>query len=294
MRASHVWVLGALLCSVSLAVAAKPRVREFALTLPVSTPLSVDVRVPQPELVIEGNEVDADLFGGGLIGWAIASSKNQKREAATATAGSALQEATRAIDFAQPVLARLNGALANGYATALGEGRALTGSAAELSDGAAETNDQGRLTLVYRYALTSDYRYLRVTMVALLPAAGAPGHAYANKFTFFNRLPELPTVKGSAARAQVWSALGTEKFRGLVDEGMATLADALVYDLKSSGTVAGGKKMIYHELAQGVLGEARTESEIDGFDLGRHKDGSLVVMPKSCMQQKCWSIFSTD
>ena len=294
MREVRALLLGALLCSLSFAVQAKERVREYALTLPAPTPVSVDVRVPQSELAIEGNDVDADLFGGGLIGWAIASNKNEKRQAATASAASTLQEATRTIDFAQPVRARLEAALANGYFASVGEGRALTGAPAELTAEAADLTNPGRLTLVYRYALTADYRYLRITMVALLPAAGGTGHAYANKFTFFNRLPELPALKSSAERSQVWATLGADKFRGLVDEGMATLADALVYDLKASGTVAGGKKMIYHELAQGVLGEARTETEVDGFDLGRHKDGSLVAMPKSCMQQKCWSIFSTN
>lgn len=289
----------ALLCGLVLSglagtALAKDRVREFALALPMASPVAVDVRVPQAELAIEGNEVDADLFGGGLLGWAIASNKNEKRQAQAADAAGSLREATRGHDFAGPVLARLQPALAGQAFPAATAGQALVGDAAALADGAPEARDAGRLTVAYRYALTADYRYLRITMVAVLPATGGTANAYANKFTYFDRLPELVDMKGSATRAQAWSALGAERFNAMVDRGMATLGDALVYDLGSTGAAAGGKKMIYHERAQGVLGEARTETEVDGFDLGRHKDGSIVVMPRTCMQKKCWSIFSTD
>jgi len=277
----------------ALSAGAKDKIRKSSITLPYAAPVAVDVIVPQDEVVVEGNEVDPDLFGGGLIGWGLSKDKNQARTRNTAPATQVLAAATHGVDFAKPIAEQLKPALADGYFSQLGEVRALSGDGAGSDEG--DTLKPGKLYVSYRYGMTSDFNYLRIIQIASLAGEAPEKYAYHNFFIYYMRLPETIPMKNSKDRAAAWGAVAPERFKAMVGDGLSTLAKALVFDLKASGEVPkGGKKMIYHDLVPGVLQEAHVETEIDGMDVGRNKDGSVAVLPKDCSEHKCWSIFQTD
>jgi hypothetical protein len=130
--------------------------------------------------------------------------------------------------------------------------------------------------------------------VATLPVEASGPNVYHNFFYYYVRLPETIPLKNSKDRSVAWAAIGPDRLKAMVGDGLSTLAKALVYDLKSTGEMSKGKKVIFHDIVPGVLQEMRVETEIDGMDVGHVKDGTVAVMPKDCSEHKCWSIFQSD
>jgi hypothetical protein len=254
------------------------------LTIPVSTPVAVDIYLPQKQ--IYALDISTNPMMGGLVGALMmnkADGINDRQDGVAARLMADMPE----IDYGK--------LLHDAFAEHVGPGqfaqiKRITvhrSTPAEVEKATPGDPDEQTLSLVVRYYLSPALRDLRVVMAARLgPRALVTAPPRANRHPDFNQylVYDVPGTKRTFAseesRSAVWSDMGGDAIANHVRAGMEDVMAMLAYELGARPTFGRvpGKQIAWAEGQTFNYGVA--ESHMGDRMLVRLRNGVLVSLPE--------------
>lgn len=256
-----------------------------ALTLPVSSPLAVDIYLPQEQLYaleISNNP----MLVGGLVGALIMNKNDSTNDRQDGIAGRLMADAPE-VDYGQLLHDAFVKHVGPAQFTQIKRVTVHRASPADVEKATPGDPDEQTLSLVVRYYLSPALRDLRIVMAARLgPRAlvtAPPSTSQQPAFTQF-LIYDVPGLKRTFAseesRTAVWTGMGGGAIADHVRAGMESVMAMLAYELGTGPSFGRlpGKQIAWAEGQTFNYGVA--ESHAGDRMLVRLRNGVLVSLPE--------------
>lgn len=255
-----------------------------ALALPISTPIAVDIYLPQKQLY--ALDISMNPMVGGLAGALIMNKADGISDRQDSVAGRLWAEMP-GVDYGKLLHDAFLKHVGSGQFTQIKRVTVHQATPTEVEKATPGDPDEQTLALVVRYYLSPALRDLRIVMAARLgPRALVTAPPRANRHPDFTQflIYDVPgskrTFASEESRSAVWTDMGGDAIAGHVRAGMEDLMAMLPYELGTKpafGRVP-GKQIAWAEGQTFNYGIA--VSHMGDRMLVRLRNGVLVSLPE--------------